>query len=224
MTKHNFLEAKRVMVSPLANAEKRTLIWLAHRMPAWVNSDHLTLLGFAALLAAGLSYWAARCNQKALWLVVLMLAVNWFGDSLDGTLARVRNRQRPRYGFYVDHIVDAFGMLFLMLGLSSSGYMSWQVSYGVLIAYLMISIEVYLATYTIGKFQITFAGFGPTELRIVLAVGTIALLRNPMVNVRGTDYLLFDVGGVIAILGMGMVVILSAVKNARTLYNEERLA
>jgi archaetidylinositol phosphate synthase len=224
MTKHNFLEAKRVMVSPLANAEKRTLIWLAHRMPAWVNSDHLTLLGFAALLAAGLSYWAARWNQKALWLVVLMLAVNWFGDSLDGTLARVRNRQRPRYGFYVDHIADAFGMLFLMLGLSSSGYMSWQVSFGVLIAYLMISIEVYLATYTIGKFQITFAGFGPTELRIVLAVGTIALLRNPMVNVRGRDYLLFDVGGVIAILGMGVVVILSAVKNARTLYNEERLA
>jgi phosphatidylglycerophosphate synthase len=153
-----------------------------------------------------------------------MLAVNWFGDSLDGTLARVRNRQRPRYGFYVDHIVDAFGMLFLMLGLSSSGYMSWQVSFGVLIAYLMISIEVYLATYTIGKFQITFAGFGPTELRIVLAVGTLTLLRNPMVNVRGGDYLLFDVGGVIAILGMGMVVILSAVKNARTLYNEERLA
>ena len=114
----------------LATIEKKTLIWLAQRMPAWVNSDHLTLLGFVAMFAAGLCYWAASCDRADLIAVIVALAVNWFGDSLDGTLARVRNRLRPRYGFYVDHITDAIGTFFLMGGLALSSYMSPYIALG----------------------------------------------------------------------------------------------
>jgi len=109
-----FKTAAREHTSFLAAAEKRTLIWIANRLPAAVNSDHLTALGFVSLILAGASYWYASVNAWALLLVIPLLALNWFGDSLDGTLARVRNRQRPRYGFYVDHILDALGMSFLM--------------------------------------------------------------------------------------------------------------
>src|SRR5215475_3626161 len=101
-----FRDAERKQLSLLAGIEKRTLVWLAHHLPKWVNSDHLTLLGFLAMLAAGLCYWGASYDRRWLLAVIGALAVNWFGDSLDGTLARVRNRLRPRYGFYVDHITD----------------------------------------------------------------------------------------------------------------------
>src|SRR5262244_1976598 len=130
MADAKFKDAERKQLSMLASAEKKTLIWLAHRMPAWVNSDHLTLLGFVAMFAAGLCYWAASFDRRALVAVIVALAINWFGDSLDGTLARVRNRQRPRYGFYVDHVVDALGALFLLGGLALSGFMSERIALG----------------------------------------------------------------------------------------------
>ena len=125
-----FSEAQRAQLSMLAPLEKRVLIWLARRMPSWVNSDHLTSLGLLSLLAAGLSYWYSSINTIGLWLVIGCLIANWFGDSLDGTLARVRNRQRPRYGFYVDHVVDMFGTLLLLGGLGMSGWMSPPVAVG----------------------------------------------------------------------------------------------
>src|SRR5258708_4617946 len=125
-----FHSAQRANTSFLAALEKRTLIWIAQRLPAWVTSDQLTILGFASLLATGFLYWKARLNRGALLMAIVALALNWFGDSLDGTLARVRNRQRPRYGFYVDHILDAVGTLFLMGGLALSGYMTPVVAGG----------------------------------------------------------------------------------------------
>ena len=173
-------------------------------MPAWVNSDHLTLLGFVAMFAAGLLYWAASVDCRALLGVIVALAVNWFGDSLDGTLARVRQRQRPRYGFYVDHITDAIGTFFLMGGLALSGYMNPFIALGLLVVYLLLSIEVYLTTYTIGSFHLSFWSFGPTELRLLLCVGNIALyVPVPWCKMLGRDYRIFDVGGVIGIAGMG---------------------
>src|SRR5260370_42492010 len=140
-----FKPAARAHTSFLAVAEKRVLLWIAARLPAWVNSDHLTALGFTALLAAGVCYACARLTPYALLAVIPCLALNWFGDSLDGTLARVRNRQRPRYGFYIDHILDAIRSFFLMSGLALSGYMTPAVAYGFLIVYLLLSIEIYLA-------------------------------------------------------------------------------
>ena len=163
---------------PDQRPEKRALIWMAERTPSWINSDHLTLVGFLAQVMAGVSYALARWNRYWLLAVIGFLALNWLGDSLDGTLARVRQQLRPRYGFYVDHIVDSFGGLALMAGLALSGYMHPWVAIGLLMAFLMLSIQSYLATYTLGEFQLSFWNFGPTELRILLAVGNIALLLS----------------------------------------------
>jgi phosphatidylglycerophosphate synthase len=219
-----FRDAERKQLSMLARVEKKTLIWLAHRMPARVNSDHLTILGFAAMLAAGLGYWAARYDRRALLGVILALAVNWFGDSLDGTLARVRNRLRPRYGFYVDHITDAIGTFFLMGGLALSGYMNPYLALGLLIAYFLLSIEVYLTTYTIGAFHLSFWSFGPTELRLLLCVGNLALyFRGADVIIGDRYYRLFDIGGVCGIAGMTLMLIWSSIRHTRQLYDAERL-
>jgi len=217
----HFKDAQRAQTSLLAPIEKRVLVWMAERMPGWVNPDQLTVLGLVSLLSAGLSYWYARYEKAGLLLVILFLATNWFGDSLDGTLARVRNRLRPRYGFYVDHIVDAFGTFFLFGGLAASGYMNPWVAMGFLIAYFMISIEVYLATYTLGMFRLSHFKFSPTELRILLASGNIALYLLPSPMVLGGRYLLFDVGGVIAIAGVFVMLIRAVVQHTALLYLEE---
>jgi archaetidylinositol phosphate synthase len=210
--------------SLLASAEKRILISLARRLPLWVNSDHLTLLGFTSMLAAGCCFWISRWHREALPLVVVALALNWFGDSLDGTVARVRNSQRPRYGYYVDHVIDAVGLLFLLGGLALSRFMSPLIALGLLAAYLMVSAEVYLATCVHGIFRLSSLGFGPTELRIVLSVGTLYLLRSPMVHVAGMGpFRLFDVGGIVAIIGLGTAFLVSAARNTRDLYRAEPL-
>jgi archaetidylinositol phosphate synthase len=210
--------------SLLADVEKQVLIWLAKRMPAWVNSDHLTLLGLISMLLAGMSYWAANWNKLALGFVVIFLATNWFGDSLDGTLARVRNQQRPRYGFYVDHVIDIFGTLFLLGGLALSGYMNTIVALSMLAAYLMVTAEVYLATHTQGVFRLAFSKFGPTELRILLAVGTLYLFRSPWVHLGPWGpFRLFDVGGTIACAGMMFALVVSSVRNTVALYRAEPL-
>lgn len=216
-----FQDATRVLSSILSPLEKRTLIWLATRMPARVNSDHLTLLAFAAMIGAGLSYWLSSVTPIGLLLVVVFLAVNWFGDSLDGTLARVRGHQRPRYGYYVDHVVDAFGALFLLGGLALSGYMSPAIACALLLAYFMMSIEVYLAAHSIGQFKITYFNLGPTELRIILAIGNLVLLVRPTTVIFGETYRLFDVGGAVAAAGLFATLIVSAVTNTRTLYRAE---
>lgn len=219
--KSAFSDATRAQLSFIAALEKKCLIWLALRMPRWVNSDHLTILGSLGMLLTGISYWLARWNPLALLLAIFWLAVNWFGDSLDGTLARVRNQQRPRYGFYVDHVVDTFGALFLLTGLGLSGYMHWKVAMGLLIAFYAISIEVYLAAYTTGVFHLSHWKFGPTELRILLAVGNVALLYRPMATIFGRRYPLFDVGGVVGIVGISVMMIAGVIRNTRTLYRAE---
>lgn len=223
MVVQQFKEAERKQLSMLAKVEKQVLVWLAERMPAWVNSDHLTLLGFVAMFAAGLLYWVSSWDRRALIGVIVALAVNWFGDSLDGTLARVRNRLRPRYGFYVDHITDAIGTFFLMGGLALSGYMSPYIALGLLIAYFLLSIEVYLTTYTIGSFHLSFWSFGPTELRLLLCIGNIALFYRPVVGLFGWRLPLFDVGGAVGIVGMGLMLVWSSLRHTRALYNAERL-
>jgi phosphatidylglycerophosphate synthase len=218
-----FKTAIRLQRSLLTPIERTCLAWLAQRMPPWVSSDHLTLLGFAAMFFAGVSYVGARWWPGALLVVNVMLAVNWFGDSLDGTLARARNKLRPRYGFYVDHIVDAFGILFVMGGLAASGYMSVTLALAVLVVYFLLSIDVYLATYTIGTFRMSFYKFGPTELRILLAIGNIKAMVGPTVYVLGERYLFFDLGAVVAMALMAVMVIGSAIRNTITLYRAEKV-
>src|ERR1700759_647908 len=116
-----FATARRINQSITAAAEKRALTWMAERAPRWMTSDGLTLLGLSAQVGAGLFYFFSRYDKFALVGVVVCIVLNWFGDSMDGTLARVRNQQRPRYGFYVDHITDLFGATMMLAGLALSG-------------------------------------------------------------------------------------------------------
>jgi phosphatidylglycerophosphate synthase len=218
-----FVGATRLQESLVAPAEKRILIWLAARTPAWINSDHLTLLGFVSQCFVGVCYALSRLNADMLIVGVACIALNWLGDSLDGTLARIRNRQRPRYGFYVDHISDTIAAFFLIAGLAMSGYAHPVIAFGMLIAFLMLSIETYLATYTLGKFRLSYWIFGPTEIRILLAVGNLALLRNPTVGLFNRRVLLFDFGGLIAIAGMSTMLIISTIRHTAALYQEEKI-
>jgi phosphatidylglycerophosphate synthase len=218
----NFRQATRVHGSFLAAGEKRILVWMAERMPAGVNSDHLTILGFGAQIATGVCYGLAVHDRRMLLAAMVCLAVNWFGDSLDGTLARVRQRQRPRYGFYVDHISDSIGAVAMMGGLALSGYMHPVIAIGSLIAFLLLSIQSYLATYTLGEFQLSLWRFGPTELRVLLVVGNVALFRWAWV-IHGR-YRLFDIGGAIGLAGMLLMLVVVALKNTVRLCREERIA
>jgi len=211
--------------SLLATVEKRLLIWIAHRLPRWIHSDHLSALGLASMAGAGASFWLARSHPLAgSSLVVLCLMLNWFGDSLDGTVARVRNQQRPRYGYYLDHVIDLAGTAMFFAGLAASGYMSFSVSMLVVAAFFLVSAETYLATYARGVFKMAVAGIGPTELRILLAAGALALTIKPTVNILGLGpMLLWDVGGLAGAFGMTLAFIASSSRNARALYLEETM-
>lgn len=219
-----FVQETRIQQSLLTRLERRTLLWLAHRMPAAINSDHLTLLALIAMIGVGASYWLTRITPAGLVLASLFLVLNWFGDSLDGTLARVRRQQRPRYGYYVDHVVDVVGVLFLFGGLALSGLMTPAVAAAVLLAYFLVSLEVYLATHSLGEFRMSYAGFGPTELRLLLIAGNTALLLWPVVNVASTGLTPFDIGGIVGAAGLVGVFSYSAVRNTRRLYAEERIS
>ncbi len=209
--------------SLLATAEKRVLIWIAARLPRWITSDHLSALGLAAMAGAGASFVIAGTDPVAgALLVVLCLLLNWFGDSLDGTLARVRDQQRPRYGYYVDHVIDLAGTALLFTGLALSGYMSPSIATLVVAAFFLVSAETYLATHARGVFKMAFIGVGPTELRILLAAGAIALIKTPTVDPFGLGPMrLWDLGGVIGAIGMAMTFIVTSARNVRALYLEE---
>jgi archaetidylinositol phosphate synthase len=218
-----FRDATRVQGALTASIERKALSSLARRTPESISPDHLTALGFAAQFLAGASYALARWNQYALLLVVVFIAANWLGDSLDGTLARHRRRQRPRYGFYVDHMVDTFGAVFLVSGLVISGYMRWHIAVAMLVAFLVLSVETYLAAYTLREFRLSHGPFGPTEIRILLIIGTVVLLFHPYAHILAHTYLLFDVGGAAATFGMFGMAIIGAIRHTMRLYAEERL-
>jgi phosphatidylglycerophosphate synthase len=219
-----FEEATRVATNPLAGLERRCLVWMAERLPRWITSDGLTALALAAMAFTGFCYAYAPGRPVLLLLAIAGLVLNWFGDSLDGTLARVRRQQRPRYGFYIDHIVDCFGVLFILGGLAWSGYMTPMVAMAVLIVYFLLSIEIYLATYCLGVFRLSFWGVGPTELRLLLAAGTLALLSDPKVQILGESYRLFDVGGAVATVGIAVALLFAVIGNLRRLYQAEPLS
>ncbi len=216
-----FADASRVHTAVTARLEKRLLIWMARRTPAAITPDHLTAFGLGSQICAGLAYAIAAWDPKWLGLVNLFLLFNWAGDSLDGTLARVRNQQRPRYGFYVDHVCDTVGALALMAGLACSGYVHEAVAAGMLLGFYALSIESYLATYTLGRFHLSHGFFGPTEIRILLVIGNTAAYVQPFAHFAGRQFLLFDVGGVIAIAGMAAMFLTAAFRHTTALHREE---
>jgi phosphatidylglycerophosphate synthase len=219
----SFQDATREQTSILTPLERAVLRGLARRMPRWINSDHLSLLGLVAMFMAGVCYAASGQNPLMLHLVNVFIFLNWFGDSLDGTLARYRNRQRPRYGFYVDHIIDTFGALFFIFGLALSGFMSERVAAALLIVFLMLAINSYLAAYALGIFKISQWKLGPTEMRLVLIIGNLYLLHSSHTHLFGRRFLLFDVGGLVATIIMGIMLVFSSIKNTHALYQLERL-
>jgi archaetidylinositol phosphate synthase len=209
----------REHTSVLAESEKRLLIRMAGGLPRWVNSDHLTSLGAVAMAGVGACFWA---GGGALFLVIPLLALNWFGDSLDGTVARVRDQQRPRYGYYVDHVIDLAGTAFFFAGLAASGFMSAGIATLVVAAFFLVAAETYLATHARGVFKMAVIGVGPTELRILLAAGALALINAPTVDPFGLGpVLLWDLGGTIGAAGMIVTFVVSSAQNVRALYLEE---
>jgi phosphatidylglycerophosphate synthase len=204
--------------SALASAERRVLVWFAQRMPGWVTSDQLTWLGAAGMLGVGGALAMAASSPAWLTLVPVFLGVNWFGDSLDGTLARVRHAQRPRYGYYLDHVVDLVNTVVLFTGLALSGLASPLVAGGLMAGYLLLAAESFLATHALGVFRVSFGAFGPTELRILLAIGAVVAIERPTVTPFGMgEVRLWDLGGLCGIAGMVAAFAVNAVRNARAL-------
>jgi archaetidylinositol phosphate synthase len=161
----------------LAVPEGRVLEWIARRLPPWVKSDHLTALGVVASLAIAAAYVLSNGDETWLWAASALLVVHWLGDSLDGTLARVRRSERPRYGYYLDHLVDAFATAAIGIGLGLSPYMLLAVGLAIVVAYLILSINTYLETHAFGVFTLGYGRFGPTEARLMLiAVNTLLVL------------------------------------------------
>ncbi len=218
-----FATAQRVNRALTASVEKHVLRWMAKRAPGWVTSDQLTALGLSAQVGAGALYVLTRYDRRALLLVIVCIVLNWLGDSLDGTLARIRQQQRPRYGFYVDHMVDIFGAVALMGGLACSGLLHWWTAVAMLVAFLLLSSESYLATYTLSRFELSQGFFGPTEIRILLILGNLALLRSPYATIFGRRMLLFDLGGTIAAAGMFAMAVIVTVRHTAQLYRQEPL-
>lgn len=165
----------------LAQPEKRLLRAVAARLPRWITSDHLTLLGVLGSVAVGAGYALSGYNIHWLWLACAALVVNWFGDSLDGTLARVRQQERPRYGYYLDHLVDAFSTAVIGVGIGLSPFVRIEVALLLVVAYLALSINVYLETAVFGVFKLSYGRIGPTEARlIIIALNLLLLLSDTM--------------------------------------------
>lgn len=209
--------------SVLASAERRLLIAAAERLPPWVGSDGLTMAACAAMAVAASGFAALPRTRWAPVLVLAGLTVNWFGDSLDGTLARVRRQPRPRYGYYVDHVIDLGGAAMLVAGMAASGWMHAAAAATLLAAYLLVAAETFLATHAAGIFRLSAAGIGPTELRLLLAVGAFYLPAHPMVVLFGRRLLLLDVSAAVATAALAIVFLASAVRTARMLYRAEPL-
>jgi phosphatidylglycerophosphate synthase len=208
----------------LATAEQRALIWIAARMPPAINSDHLSIVAVTSMVLAGVSFAAYQLTPSSAAAVVAFLALNWFGDSLDGTIARVRGHERPRYGFYVDHVMDLTGAVALLAGIACSGLMTPLVAVALLAAYLLVSAETFLATHSAGVFRISFLGVGPTELRLIVAAGAIRAAVDPYIRLAPFGrHLMFDVGGFVALAGLGTVFAVSALRNTVALYRAEPL-
>jgi phosphatidylglycerophosphate synthase len=211
----------REHLSVLADAEKRALIAIARRLPRPIHSDHLSALALVAMLGAGLALAALTVTPWAAAAVVVCLFLNWFGDSLDGTLARVRKQERPRYGYYVDHVMDLVGTTALVTGLAWSGVMGPVLALGFLVAYLLVCGEVYLSTHAIGTFRMSFLGWGPTELRILLAAGVIKVAWTPWITLGTAQVRLFDLGGAMAIAGLAVAFSVAVWRNTRALARSE---
>jgi phosphatidylglycerophosphate synthase len=196
----------------LAVPEARVLEWIAKRLPVWLKPDHLTALGVLAALGIAAAYVLSNGDETWLWAASGLLVVHWLGDSLDGTLARVRKSERPRYGYYLDHLVDAFATAAIGIGLGLSPYMLLAVGLAIVVVYLILSINTYLETHAFGVFTLGYGRFGPTEARLMLIAVNTALV----LGIIGT--------GLLDVLGIGLAAAMIAALIGRAARNLKRLA
>jgi archaetidylinositol phosphate synthase len=222
MTTHSG-EHARTSEFVLKRFEKWALPRLAARLPAWVMPDHLTVLGLLASTVVGAAYALSGRNEAWLWVASAALLVNWYGDSLDGTLARFRRIERPRYGYYLDHLTDAYSTLLIGLGLGFSPYMLLAVGLAIVIAYLLLSINVYLETHVFEAFSFSYGSLGPTEVRVLLIVlNTVALTFGPLpFRALGVGATIYDVAGLVVVMAMLGMLLVRATGNLRTLGRQE---
>lgn len=225
-------QSRRIQTSILNGPEKKVLVWMAGKMPSWVNSDMLTFTGSAGALMFGLGYALTPVSIQFLWLSCLGLFINWFGDSLDGTLARVRNCQRPRYGFFLDHMMDCINEVIMFVGCGLSVLMRFDIALMVLISYLLLTVYVFTSAHLKGEFKLTYAKVGPTEFRIVILIATLMFLYikplreyTHIFNIFGTevDASLLDIMGAAIAVVLFVMFIISVIKDAKEYAREEPL-
>lgn len=217
--------AQRIQTSLLNRAEKKVLIWLAERMPVWITSDMLTWLGFFAAVTYALFCWLANRNVNYLWLSSLCLVLNWFGDALDGSVARVRCIQRPKYGFFIDHSIDALTTCLFCIGLGISPIMKLNIALFIMLGYLSLSLYTYICTMLLAEFRLTYASLGPTEVRLILIAVSILYIYNPfssiVINVFGNAWTVYDIVGALVALILFSIFIFSIIRDAGKLKKEE---
>jgi archaetidylinositol phosphate synthase len=217
------MDAPRSKQFLLAQAEGRALEWIARRLPAWVMPDHMTALGVLAAFGIAGAYLLSNGDKAWLWAASALLVVHWLGDSLDGTLARVRRIERPRYGYYLDHLVDALATAVIGLGLGLSPWMLLAVGLTIVIAYLVLSINTYLETYAFGVFTLGYGRLGPTEARLALiAVNTLVALGVGVgFEIAGLGLTVLDLVGLGIAAAMVAALVGRAARNLRTLAAQE---
>lgn len=217
-------QAERIQTSILNAAEKKVLVWLAQRQPKWMTSDILTAIGFFGALVIAAGYILVNQNIGFLWLASLGLVINWYGDSLDGTLARVRNTQRPVYGYYLDHTVDGINESLMFIGLGLSGLIHFPLALAILVLYLLLTINVSVNAHLKKEFRLTYAKLGPTEFRILgIIANTLFVLIRPLrefsvgVSVFGKDVTLrtLDLVGIFVLLLLLVIYFATIITDAR---------
>ncbi len=214
----------RVNNSFIGIQEKKLLLWLSVRTPARVTPDVLTLIGLLASVLIFASYALTYIDTRYLWLANLGFIIQWYGDSMDGTLARYRKIERPRYGFFVDHIIDSISEVLIFIGLGLSPFLRFDLALLALISYLLATIYVYLTTYVNGVFRLSYSGIGPTEMRLIaISANTIVFFSgNPMVTLPWFSLTLFDIIIVGIILIITFLFISNSVSTALSLSREDR--
>ncbi len=218
-------ESVRIQTSLLNGVEKKVLVWLAERQPAWMTSDILTVIGTlgAVVVAAGFIL-AGTQNINWLWFSSLGFVINWYGDSLDGTLARVRNKQRPVYGYYLDHTVDAINEVIMFLGAGLSGLVHIEIALLILVVYLMLTINVSVNAHLKKEFCLTYAKMGPTEFRIIMIlINTVLIYAGPVrefsttVALGGKSVVMsaLDLAASVILLVLILIYVVTVIKDAR---------
>jgi phosphatidylglycerophosphate synthase len=216
----------RVNKALLSTLERSTLAWFSKRMPSWVTPDKLTFFGFLGTLLIGVSYYLTNQNPAFLWLASLGLVINWFGDSLDGTLARFRKIERPRYGFFIDHVIDGLGEVIIMVGIGASPYVDFRIAMVALVGYLLLGNLVYILTYVRNEFRISYAGLSPTEVRLILILtnALVFFFGNTKVQTGFGLYSVYDFVIIALILLLFSIYLVMTYVNAKQIAQEEVMA